>query len=185
MIDLVPYKDVSYCGIEMKLRYTLGALHRIEGILGRGARLDAAGLLPMEDFRAILWACGDQVLTLEETGRRVTVQHLNRLVFDVSTLIRASTQAVPSTAADGQEKPEAGRMDWLDLWSIARVDMNLSTEEFWRLTPAMYLSLLTRVRRKYGIEDEPTPEQRAKSVLEKVIAINAMMGGKDLRGVKA
>lgn len=184
MIDLVPCKDISYCGLTMSLRYTLGALHRIESILGRGIRLDAAGYLPMQDFRAILWGCGDQALTLEETGRRVTVHHLNRLVLDVSTLIRASTKSVATAAAEGQERIETGRMDWLDLWSIARVDMNLSSEEFWGLTPAMFLALLTRVRRKYGIEDEPTPEERTKSVLEKVVAINTAMGGRDLRGVK-
>jgi len=184
MIDLVPCKSIAYCGLP-SLRYTLGALYRIESILGRGTRLDAAGMLPMEDFRAILWACGDQSICIEEIGQRVTVQHVNRLVLDVSTLIRASTLSLPIAGAGSEtEKAEAGKMDWLDLWSIARVDMNLSTEEFWGLTPAMYWSLLNRLRRKYGIEDEPTPEQRAKSVLEKVIAINAAMGGRDLRGVK-
>lgn len=183
MVDLVPYKDVSYCGLQMKLRYTLASLYRIESVLGRGTRLDAAGYLPMSDFRAILWACGDQSLSIERTGEVVTIASIAPLVLDVSTLIRASTASIRSGSAS-EAREDNGKMDWLDLWSIARVDMNLSDEEFWALTPAMYYALLSRVRRKYGIEDEPTPEERSKSVLEKVIAINAAMGGKDLRGVK-
>lgn len=168
----------------MSLRYTFAALHRIESVLGRGIRVDAAGWLSMEDFRAILWACGDQSQSLEEIGRCVSVTHLNRLVFDVSTLIRASTAAPRAGLYENENSPLSTTMNWLDLWSIARVDMNLSSEEFWALTPAMFLALLTRVRRKYGIEDEPTPAERTKSVLEKVIAINTAMGGRDLRGVK-
>lgn len=183
MIDLVPYKNIGYSGLSMRLRYTLGALYRIETVLGRGIRMDAAGYLPMEDFRALIWACGDQSESLERTGALISLAHVGRLIEDVSTLIRASTTLIRSVGGAAAE-PVAGCMDWLDLWSIARVDMNLSDGEFWSLTPAMYFALLTRVRRKYGIEEELTPEQRAKSVLEKVVAINAAMGGQDLRGVK-
>lgn len=184
MIDLVPYKDISYAVANMRLRYTMGALYRIETVLGRGVRLDAAGFLSMEDFRAMLWACSDGSITLEGFGQIVNVRDIGRLVMDVSTLIRASTLGVKKFGGESGEGEDAGLMNWMDLWSIARVDMNLSNEEFWGLTPAMYFALLTRVRRKYGIEDEPTPEERSKSVLEKVIAINAAMGGRDLRGVK-
>lgn len=183
MIDLVPFKDISYAVANYRLRYTLGALYRIETVLGRGVRLDASGFLPMEDFRALLWACGDQQWSLEAIGKVISVGQIGRLVLDVSTLIRASTMEIRRGGEEGS-KGDAGLMDWLDLWSIARVDMNLSNDEFWALTPAMYYAMLTRLRRKYGIEDEPTPEERTKSVLEKVIAINAAMGGKDLRGVK-
>lgn len=178
---LIPCKNVDYIGIPLELRYTLGALHRIERVLGRGVKLDAAGCLPMLDFRAMIWACGDQAVTLETLGEQIKVQHLGRLILDLATLVRSSTIPVHS-AGSGDGEP--GKMDWMDLWAIGKVDMNLTDAEFWSLTPALFYQLLTRVRRKYGIEEELTPEERSKAVLEKVIAINSAMGGRDLRGVK-
>lgn len=168
-------------GLELDLCYTLAAVYRLQSALGRGLRPDSAGCVSMAELRALVWAMHQGPESANVIGAGLHLSELGKVIEAVSILIRSSTIHGSGSAAAAES--EAGKLiDWLDLWAVAKIDMRLSDEEFWGLTPGMFHALLERLKRKYGVKEEPTKEEHVASVLQKVEAINAAMGGRDLRG---
>lgn len=183
MIDLVPRRVIDLQGLRLELRYTLAAVHRFEQLFGRGVRVGDDGCITMHEFRALIWCMSDGSYNQQAIGRRITVSNLAEILNSVVALIAQSSERV--TGLGESETPaEPTRIDWVDLWTVARVDMRLTDAEFWSLTPHMYQRLLLRVRRKYGMPDELSRQEQADVILRKIEMLNIAMGGKDLRGVK-
>lgn len=182
MIDMRPRRRLQLqTGLELDLCYSLAAVYRLQTALGRGLRPDEAGCVSMSELRALLWAMHQGPETMQTIGANLHLSELGKVIEAVSVLIRSST--IRGGSGAGSSEP-AGDMiiDWLDLWAIAKIDMRLTTEEFWSLTPGMFYALLERLKRKYGVKEEVSKEEQVASVLRKVEAINAAMGGRDLRG---
>lgn len=183
MIDLVPRRVLDLYGVRLELRYTLAAVHRFEMMYGRGVKLNEDGCIPMAEFRALIWCMSDGRINQVEIGRLIRLPNIAETIGAVVALVSQSTKRVEGLGGSDSPEEEAATIDWIELWAIARVDMNLTTEEFWNLTPHMFQRLLLRVRRKYGVADEESKENQVAGILRKVEMLNAAMGGKDLRGV--
>jgi len=183
MIDLRPRLRVELkTGFVLDLRYTLAAVYRLQSALGRGLKADSSGCVSMAELRALIWAMHSGSESAELIGSQLGIGDIGKVIEGVSMIVRSSTINRRAAAA-AAESDEPMLVDWLDLWAIAKIDMRLTDSEFWGLTPAMFDALLNRLKRKYGVEEEKSKEQQVESVLRKVEAINAAMGGRDLRGV--
>lgn len=109
------------------------------------------------ELRALLWACllhDEPTMTLEQAGAMVMPGDI-QTVTDAVLLACERSVSEPDAERDEDEgEPgEESRITWLRLWSVGRVDLGLSEDEFWGLTPLEFDTLLKRNNLKLERED--------------------------------
>ncbi len=141
-------------------------------------------------IRTLIWSLTrehHESLTLMDIGTIWTLDQYEEVIQEAIGLIRASSPDISPAPAPNAKDDDTGSLDWEHLWSVGRVDLHLSEEEFWSLTPGLFHCLLKRIMADTdGSPDAPKPgtQKHSDMLLKRVEMINEAMHGLDLRGKK-
>lgn len=137
-----PRAEITILGQRWRLACTLLALARFEMRTGLTLASINADSSPAT-IRALLWAL---MLTEHPDADEQHVGCLDDLLGAFETALRLIADSLPRV----DPEPDQGeRSTWMGMWAVARLEMNLQDEEFWRLTPAQWHALNGCLGRMY------------------------------------
>lgn len=134
---LLPRREIAIAGTPAIMASTLYAWYRFEEQAGRNPAPGRA------TSRTLLWS----LLVTFQPG--LSVRDVGALEpREWAQAIHAAGEliATPGAAADAKEKPaDAKPLEWRETWALGRVDLGLSEDEFWHLSPGLFDALWARV----------------------------------------
>src|SRR5258708_21419088 len=96
-------------------------------------------------FRVLLTGlllAGDPTLTERTVGAWLSLDDIGRISAAMAEAMRIG---MPEERGD----PSQANANWAELWAVGRVDLRLTDEQFWSLTPRQFLLLIERQRHDY------------------------------------
>lgn len=134
---LLPRREVTIAGAPAIMASTLYAWYRFEEQAGRNPAPGRA------TSRTLLWS----LLVTFQPG--LTVRDVGALEpREWAAAINAASELIapPGGAETAKKRPaDAKPLEWQETWALGRVDLGLSEDEFWHLSPSLFEALWHRV----------------------------------------
>ena len=134
---LLPRREITLAGEPAVMACSLLSMYRFEQEAGRNPAPGRAMT------RTLVWSL---LVTFQP---RLTVRDVGALQpREWAQAIHAAGELIasPGGAKEAQERPADSKpLEWRETWALGRVDLGLSEEEFWHLSPGLFDALWARV----------------------------------------